>query len=177
MADLTVAMTYGEALFQAATDLGLTDEVRNELKGITEIFEKTPEFYDFLKAGNIRAKEKKQILDKAFEGRVCAAVKNFLYVLVDKGRIGSFTQILKEYEKLLNHADGCASGSIISAQPLKPEQLARFEEETSKLLRQKVRLEPEVDISLIGGVKILVEGKLIDTSIRTRLAEMADALK
>ena len=177
MTDLTIAITYGEALFLAAQDLGQTEEVKNELTGIIEIFEKTPEFFDFLKARNIRAEEKKKLLDSAFEGRVCDAVKNFLYILADRNRMGSFVQIVREYEKNMDHAKGCASGRIVSAQPLTKEQLAKFEEETSRLLQSRVVLEPEVDISLIGGVKIMVEGKILDTSIRSRLRSLADTLK
>ncbi len=177
MTDLTVATTYGEALFQAATDLGQTDKVREELGGVTEVFTENPDFFDFLKARNIRVADKKRVITNVLGGRVCDAVKNFLFVLADKNRIGSFAEIAREYEKLFNHAEGCADGTIISAQPLKPEQLEKFEEETSRLLDRKVKLSPEVDISLIGGVKILVEGKLLDTSIRSRLQSLADVLK
>ena len=50
--------------------------------------------------------------------------------------------------------------------------MSELEEEVSKLLRKKVRLANELDPKLIGGIKILAEGKLLDLSIRKRFDDL-----
>ena len=70
-----------------------------------------------------------------------------------------------------------AYGKIYSARPLSEAQLTKFEEETGALLREKVQLKNKVDPSLLGGVKIMVDGKLIDASLRSQLKALEDKMK
>ena len=60
--------------------------------------------------------------------------------------------------------------------PLSEERIVKFEEETTRLISEKVKLENEVDPYLIGGVKIMVNGKLIDASLRSRLKDLGSNL-
>ena len=64
----------------------------------------------------------------------------------------------------------------MSATPLSEERIVKFEEETTRLISEKVKLENEVDPYLIGGVKIMVNGKLIDASLRSRLKDLGSNL-
>ena len=69
-----------------------------------------------------------------------------------------------------------SSGTVYSVEPLKPEQLARLEEETASLLQKKVKLENKLDAKLMGGVKILIDGRIIDASIRKRFENLSSQL-
>ena len=71
---------------------------------------------------------------------------------------------------------GQAYGKIYSAVPLTQEQVAEFEEQTGKLLREKIQLKNKVDKNLLGGVKILIDGKMIDASLRSGLNELRQNL-
>ena len=70
--------------------------------------------------------------------------------------------------------EGYYDGSklIISVMPLSDDQMKKFEKDASDLLQKNVRLRNEIDTSLIGGVKLLVDGKLIDASLRSRLDDL-----
>ena len=81
------------------------------------------------------------------------------------------------YTELVNTEEGITVGIIYSAVPLDSDRLERFEKETGKLLRKNVRLENEVDKSLIGGVKIFADGKMIDASLRARVSALMDTIK
>ena len=59
---------------------------------------------------------------------------------------------------------------------LDEERLSKLEEQTSRLLQTKVRLENEIDPKLIAGVRILVDGKIIDASYRKKFEEMASQM-
>jgi len=54
--------------------------------------------------------------------------------------------------------------------------MAELEEQTSKLLQMNVKLENELDPSLLAGFKILVEGKIIDASYRKKFDELASQM-
>ena len=150
--------------------------ILDEACQVLGIFEQEPAFYAFINYPAISAKEKKDVLKNVFNGRICQELLNLLYVLVDKGRTRHFPKIIKAYKELLNNEEGCAYGSIYSVEPLKPEQIAKFEEETAKLLRKNIRLENQLDPKLIGGIKILIDGRIIDASIRKRFEDLESKL-
>lgn len=177
MAELTVAMTYGDALFQAGKDLDKIDIIAEEARAVLEIIKQEPDFCNVINSPCIPADEKKKLLNAVFEGKICDELLNLWMILVDKRRTIHFENIVKVYDDLRNHEKGLAYGKIVSMNPLTEEQVLRFEAETSKLLQEKVKLENETDKSLIGGVKILIDGKIIDATIRKRLSDLTDIIK
>jgi ATP synthase F1 delta subunit len=101
---------------------------------------------------------------------------NFIYILIDKHRIGQIRSIAKAFNRLADEREGVVKGDIYSVVELSEEQLARFEEETGKLLNKRVKLRNERDTSLIGGVRLYIDGKLIDASVRGRLNNLKERM-
>ena len=166
MAELAVDLTYGEALREAAVDVGKQQEILEEGQQIVEILENEPDLKAFIDYPAISAEEKKKVLEEVFGGKICQEMMNFLFVLIDKRRAGRFERIIKVYRDLLEKEEGVSYGTVFSVEKLSEERIAQLEEQTSRLLRMKVKLENEIDPKLIAGVKILVEGKIIDASYR-----------
>lgn len=176
MAELTIATTYGSALFQAASEVGKEDLILEEAEQVLEVFKQEPAFYDFFNYPGISAEEKKKVFKNVFEGRISRELLNLLYILIDKGRTYYFPKIIKAFKEFVNREEGIAVGTIYSVQPLKPEQLAKFEEQTSALLKENTKLENKLDPKLIGGVKILIDGRIIDASIRKRFEDLGSKI-
>ncbi|MDR1246751.1 MAG: ATP synthase F1 subunit delta, partial [Clostridiales Family XIII bacterium] len=166
MEALTVATTYGAALFEVARDLDKIDSIGEEITALGGIFKDEPEFFNLLCNPGIDAVGKKETLKTVLDGRVSKELLNFMFILTDKRRIGGFHTIVKAYHTLVNANLGISIGSIYSAVPLSDDRRKSLEEETGKLLKRNVRLDNLIDADLIGGVKIYIEGKLIDASIR-----------
>ena len=177
MAELTIDMTYGSALYQAAKETGIEEQVRDEGRELMSIFKNEPQFYALFIDPTISAEEKKTALKNVFEGRISEQLLNFLYVLEDKGRARHFEAIMREYCRLLDEEEGVAAGTIYSVEPLSSEQLEKFQQETGRLINEKVKLDNITDPELIGGVRILVNGKLIDASLRKRLDNMKESIR
>lgn len=177
MAELTVDMTYGQALLDAGRETGKAAQILEEAKEIVEILKNEPDLKAFISFPGISGEEKKSVLKEIFEGKICQELMNFLYILVDKRRANRLEGIMKVYSELYEREEGVSYGVIYSVTPLSPQQLEEIEEQTSKLLRFKVRLENDLDPKLIAGFKILVEGKIIDASYRKRFDEMASQIR
>ena len=116
-------------------------------------------------------------LCNVFSGRLTQELVNFLCILIDKGRFTHFERIIREYGRLYDSREGIIKGTIYSVEPLDEGRLAEFEKQTGKLMGGNVVLENRTDKSLIGGVKILVNGKIIDASIRSSLNRMASEIR
>ncbi len=175
--ELIIAMTYGRALFDAAKDLDKIDEIKEEIDQIDKILKHQPQFMELLCTPAIPAVKKKGIIRNVFEGRVCYEVLSFMYILVDKSRFYHYHWIVKEYLRLMDEYRGEAYGKVYSAAPLSAEQIEKLEDEAGKLLHEKVKLKNKVDQSLLGGVKIMVDGKIIDATLRAKLEDLRRKLK
>ena len=177
MAELTVAMTYGNALFQAAKELDKKKLIKDELEEMIKLLKSEEEFLSFLNTPCVSAKEKKTVVNSIFNGKICDELLNFMFILIDKGRTRHLFKIAEIYDELLNQDEGFAYGKIYSAYPLPADKLAQFEAEAGKLIKENVRLENEIDKTLLGGVKILIDGKIIDASVKSRVEALAEAIK
>ena len=97
MAELTVEKTYGKALYDAAEELGKVQLFLEEIQAIRELLLREPDFFELIKTPIVSGSEKKKIVEEVFSGRISQEVLNFLFVLVDKRRIGSFPRIVAQY--------------------------------------------------------------------------------
>lgn len=177
MAELRVDLIYGSALYQAARDVGKVSLIADEAEGLLSVFENESDLRAFLNSPAIAAAAKKDMVSNIFKGRVCDELVNFLYVLIDKGRTRHFAKIVNAYKDMVRREEGFAYGKILSVGLLSEERLKRFEEETGKLLKLSVKLENFSAPDLIGGVKVFINGKVIDASIRSRLKDLRSSLE
>lgn len=176
MAELAVNLTYGMALFEAASELDKVDAIFEEMRSIETIFDENPSFYEFFITPRISKTEKKETVKKIFEGKISTEVLNFLYILLDKRRAMNYREIVKQYAKIVAESRNISEGTIFSANPLKQEQIEAFQEKVAALVRKKVRLENKVDPSIIGGVKIFIGDKVIDATVKNKLQSLKESL-
>jgi len=176
MAELTIEATYGKAIYGAAKDENKIELILEEMKAVKEIFETEPDFYEFVNSPILSKIRKKEAIENIFKGRISDEVLHFLYILIDKRRTKNFGKIVDQYQNIVNDTAGISSGEIYSVEVLTEDQLRAFEEKTGSLLRKNVKLENKIDASLLGGVKVLIEGKIIDASIKKRLYSIREAM-
>ena len=176
MAELAVDLTYGTALVEAAREVGKENQILEEAQAVVQLIEDEPDLHQFINYHGVSADEKKEVLKNIFEGRICEELLNFLYILVDKRRTMNFGRIIKVYKSLVEREEGVSYGTVYSVVKLSDERMAELEEQTSKLLQMNVKLENELDPSLLAGFKILVEGKIIDASYRKKFDELASQM-
>ena len=177
MESLKVDHTYGQALFDAAQDLGRVDEICEEYKIVTRVFENEPLLKKLFLVPTLSAIEKKETAREIFEGRISQELLNFLYILISKRRISYWERIGRHYEKLIMDRDGLTKGILYTVLPLTADQLEGFESKASLTLGKMVKLENRIDKTLIGGAKIYIDGKLIDASVKTWLENMKQRMK
>ena len=80
-------------------------------------------------------------------------------------------------------ADTAAAGTTITVmasqdwvEDSEQELGKKFEEQTGNLIKENVKLENEIDASIIGGIKILIDGKVIDATLRKRLDDLGSSI-
>ena len=172
-----VSKVYGDALFEAAQDMGSIDATYEEVLALQSIWQEQSDLVQLLNHPQIVKEEKIQVIKNIFDGRVSDGVMGFLATIVDKGRQQSIPDIfvyfidkVKEYKKI-------GTAYVTSAVELSGTQKSQVKE---RLLATTVYKEFEmnytVDESLIGGMVIRIGDRVVDSSIKTQLYELKKSL-
>ena len=104
------------------------------------------------------------------------AAQAFLNTLVQSKRYSLLGQIVREVNALLDERLGIIRAEIFSAVPLTDALKARAESVLSARYGGKVAAAYHTDPTLIGGVKILCRGDLIDGSLKRQFEKMQEEL-
>lgn len=177
MAELTIDLTYGAALFEAAQETGKKEQIMEEATEVLGILQQEPDLHAFINYPAVSAQEKKTVIDNIFGGKICDELLNFIYVLIDKRRTMRFENMIKVYKKLMDKEEGYSYGTVYSVEPLGETRMRELEADASKLFASNVRLTNEIEPKLIGGIKMLVDGKMIDISIRKKFDDLQNRIR
>ena len=167
---------YAEALFMLAAEEGKVEEYFSSLSTVRKLVEENPDYLEFLSSPAISLKERLSAIDEAYESIFPEYVVSFLKLLCENGRIKSVNTAIDEYEKLMMAFSNRTVAIITSATPLDEEQKQKVCEKFEKITGKSIQAVYAVDESLIGGLKVEVEGKTYDSSIKHRLSDVKDVI-
>ena len=120
---------YAKALFGVATEKNNRQKVFDDLKALREVVGKNEDIRGFFSSQVVTPEQKKQALTKTFDSvKVEDEVKNFMFLLADKGRLSILDEIVEAYERTSDEAHGVTRGKVKSAQPMSEEDQKSIEE-------------------------------------------------
>lgn len=167
---------YAEALFMLAAEENKAEEYFSSLLTVRKLIEENPDYLEFLSSPAISLRKRLSAIDEAYENIFPEYVVSFLKLLCENGRIKSVNTAIDEFEKLMMAFSNRAVAVITSATPLDEEQKQKVCEKFEKITGKSIQAVYAVDESLIGGLKVEVEGKTYDGSIKHRLSDVKDVI-
>ena len=99
-------------------------------------------------------------------------IRNFMYVVIDRRRIGILNEIVEAFELVLDERLGFVRAEITSAAALDQTRGGRLEAELSQLTGKRMRLRFAVDPELLGGALARIGSTLYDGSLRGQLQQL-----
>ena len=118
-------------------------------------------------------KERRAVLSSIAQAEgLSRLVTNFYSYLIDQRRLVDFSSIREEFTRLVDADSGLITAQVVSASPLDDQRRDRLQRALSERTGLDVRLEVEVDESLIGGVVANVGDLVFDGSIRAQLESL-----
>jgi F-type H+-transporting ATPase subunit delta len=176
MAELsTVARPYAEALFATAKGAGSLDlwvGLTDELAALV----RHPQVSDLVANPKLDAKQVLEVLTGLLKSPLPPEGTNFLQLLIENDRLATLPEVARQFRALKNAADGVADCVIESAFALDEAQASELVAKLATKFSLKLKPEVRVDPSLIGGVRVTVGDQVLDTSVKSRLAQMQAAL-
>jgi len=167
-----IAARYGAALFGYAQDNDALDTVYNEMVELKKAAEANPQIISVLSDPILSSKDKKDLLT-AIEKDFSDDVQNFLNLLFKYDRFADLIDIIDRFVLLYDNEKKVASGVATTAVKLDDDQLKRLGESFAKKYNLNVvRLENKVVPSILGGVVLQVEDRVIDGSVKNKLKKI-----
>ncbi len=108
--------------------------------------------------------------------RVGAPTRNLVLLLARRGRLAILPRVADELKRLVDREHNVVVATVTSAQPLEPGELAAVAERVAATSGARVETHEVVDPGLIGGLTVRVGDRLIDASVRGRLARLRESL-
>ncbi len=173
----STASKYAEALFGIGKSNGKLDIFQANACDFLHVLQSSKDLMISLSHPNIRRAQRKEIIDAVLSQ--CTYDKlfaNFVKLIVERGRIQYYAKIVSAFVGLRDEADGRLRGVVYVATPLTDEQRNKLRAKAQTKLGCEVVIEERIDPSLIGGLRLEINGRVYDSSIKYHLERMRDAM-
>jgi len=171
-----LAKEYGEGLYELARDERLLDELHGELREIDALLKAQPEYARLLCSRAIERDKRLEVVDATFKGRAHDYIVNFMKLLVEKERFECFADAVKWFHQRYNDDFGIVEACVTSAVALSDADREALRQKLEQMSHKKVSLIARVDASLIGGVRVEMDGKRYDNTIQNKLSRLRQSL-
>ena len=170
MAELsTLARPYAKAAFEFARDndalakwsetLGLAAQVTDE-----------PKVAELLSSPSLTSSQMAATFGGLLGDELTANAANFIGALAKNKRLLLLPQISEQFQALKAQQEQTVNVELSEA------EAAQLAQALSTKLSREVNLSSTVDASLLGGVVVRAGDTVIDGSVRSKLAQLADAM-
>jgi len=166
-----IALRYVRPLLDIASDHGVADKVGEELLALHNSLTQGSQFSAFLLDPSVSHTEKKLLLDKALQSGE-AITRDFLKVLIDKGRPEIILSAYSLYSALLREKQGIFTAIVETAMPIKADTQLMIKTKLEKEFNKKLQVEYKVTPAIIGGLRIQIGNVLLDRSVSGSLSHL-----
>lgn len=126
----------------------------------------------------MKSKDKQTIdkIAKNLEPGKLKSLASFLW-LENKGKKRDIDKMLKEIERNYLAKNNQIKATIVSSEVLNAQQKQEIDQKLKEKTNKKISAEYKIDESIIGGIKIILEGEVIDYSLKGRADALRDKIR
>lgn len=167
---------YAEGLLAIARAEGDVDTTKSQLADVARAISSNEELRSTLSNNLVPAAVRGQIVDDLLAGKSSDVVRAIVGMIVGAGRGGQLNEIVQAFIGLAASSSGREVATVRSAVALSDTQQQQLVAALKQKTGADVELQVVVDPSVVGGAVTTIGDTVIDGSLRTRLAQMREAL-
>lgn len=174
----SLAGRYAAALFDLASEAGTVTAAESDLERLDEALRESAELRALIRNPEVS----REALGRVMSGMadhlgLSGLTRNFLGVLAQNRRVAELPKIIRAFATIAAAQRGEVTADVVSAHALTDEQVGQLEQKLRAREGRTVKLRTSVDRDLLGGLVVTIGSRRIDSSIRTRLNSLAQAMK
>jgi F-type H+-transporting ATPase subunit delta len=169
---------YASALFDLASENGTVTAVEADLDRVEQAIRESDDFDALIRNPQVSRGDAGKIMDAiAPVLGLSDLTKKFMGVLAENRRLFALPEIIRAFHSIAAAQRGEATAQVTSAHPLDEGQIEQLRQKLEAREGRNVKIRTSVDADLLGGLVVTIGSKRIDSSIRTRLNSLAQAMK
>ena len=173
MNDTQSARRYARAIIETATH---TLAVRDDLVAVAGALKANPALLEALSNPGVPATHKKAIFAAVFQG-LSAPLPRLFEMLIDGSRMEIVHEIVRRYRDEWNARNNVHAARVITAIELEEDTRQAVHKAIETAVSGSVEMETWTDVSLVGGLKVEVDGHLFDGTVKARLKALRQHLQ
>lgn len=170
-----IGRRYAGAIFDIALNQNTIDRTLEDVQGIASLYSKRTLAY-LLKEPKLPAQRKEAAIRQALASKVLPTSLNLALLVVQRQLVEVMPNIAREFAQLVLDYKNQAVAQVTTAAPMDEQQTnsvrQALERNTGKTILMQTKVQPDI----LGGVIARVGDKVIDGSIRHRLAILKQQL-
>ena len=173
-----IAGRYATAIFELAKESGDLDALERDVDTLEAAIAESSDLRDLIRSPiYTREQQSGAVAALAAKMGLTGTMANALKLMASKRRLFVMNQLLTVLRSRIADEKGEVTAEVQSAQALSKDQQSALAETLKASVGKDVKMKLSVDESLIGGLIVKVGSKMIDTSIRSKLAALQNTMK
>ncbi len=165
-----ISMRYANALFQTGRgDEVLLDTLNSNCTFLRNTIKGSSELEKILDNKLIKPEKKIKVFKKVFENHIHSNLLGFVELVISNNREGLLLNMLINFIDLYRDYKGIKSVTLITAIPVDEALRLDIQNTINKQLNSKTELECKVNEDIIGGMILMINGKMADSSVKGKL--------
>jgi F-type H+-transporting ATPase subunit delta len=169
---------YATALFDLAVEAKSLDAVAASLATLKDAMAQSADLKTLMTSPMVtRSAAAAGVAGVAASLKLDSLTSNFLGVLARNRRLAALPAIIRDFSALAAARRGEISAQVTAAHKLSAAQQKALAAKLKAGLGRDVALDITVDPAILGGLIVRVGSRMIDSSLKTRLGALGQALK
>lgn len=169
---------YASALFDLASEQGFVSAVETDLDNLDAAIKQTPELKALIRDPQVSRGAAGSAMDGvAGVLGLSELTRNFIGVLAANRRLSALPEVIRAFASIAAAQRGEVTAEVTSAHALTDDQLSQLAARLKAREGKEVKIKASVDPEILGGLVVKIGSRQIDSSIRTRLNTLAQAMK
>ena len=173
-----IAARYAAALFDLAVEAKALPALERDIDAVDAALAASADLRDLIASPlYTREDQARAVAAVAAKMKLSPLVANTLALMAAKRRLFVLPQLVATVRARIADHKGEVTAEVTSATALTPAQAKELAATLKARVGKDVKLKTAVDETLIGGLVVKLGSTMIDTSIRSRLAALQNAMK
>ena len=177
MATDPVSARYAQALFELVKPAGQMDQALEQLEELARQLRQHAPLRRLLLNPDVEPASLLAVCATAIGGEWQNDVRAFVQVVLSFGRVALLVDMAEAFRRVVDKDRKIARVTVRSARPLTAALRAGLVAALERSEQRSVELVEETASELIGGAQVMVDHRMMDGSLKTRLAELRQRLK
>ena len=172
-----IAVRYAKALFEAASDQGILEAVREDVDALQLLDNKVPGFRDLLESPVLNTEQKNKIFSILFEHKLEKLSYKFVLLMSKNKRESFIPSACRVFYDLYKDKKGIKAAKLTTAGLMHESMVLRMKESLESHYKCIIELETKTKADIIGGFILRVDDQQLDASVSSQLKKIKKGLE